>query len=346
MKEIKKLNPDFENILTILDKEKPSRPTLFEFFLNREIYHYFTGEDIDRQPGNLAKLKLIVQGFYKAGYDCAVIPSWLTNTLYFPRNEIQKKSTHSLNEGQSIIDEKTFEDYPWPDPKNDNYEIFEQLKFYTPDGMKLISTVPGGVLENVIDLVGFERLCLMSLENPELCKQIFDGVGSRLVEYYKIISTFDNVGAMFVNDDWGFKTQTMLMPETMKAFVFPWHKALVDVIHQSNKPAILHSCGNLEAVMDDVIHDLNYDGKHSFEDGITPVEEAYAKWGDQIAIMGGIDVDFLARKSPEEIKARAHRMLELSADKGGYALGSGNSIPDYIPLQNYLALISVINISL
>jgi hypothetical protein len=33
----------------------------------------------------------------------------------------------------------------------------------------------------------------------------------------------------------------------------------------------------------------------------------------------------------------------VTFDKGGFALGSGNSIPEYIPLQNFLALISAVN---
>jgi uroporphyrinogen decarboxylase len=33
-------------------------------------------------------------------------------------------------------------------------------------------------------------------------------------------------------------------------------------------------------------------------------------------------------------------MLEQTSAKGGYALGSGNSIPYYVPQENYLAMIA------
>jgi uroporphyrinogen decarboxylase len=32
-------------------------------------------------------------------------------------------------------------------------------------------------------------------------------------------------------------------------------------------------------------------------------------------------------------------MLERTAGRGGYALGTGNSVPDYVPDENYLAMI-------
>jgi len=112
----------------------------------------------------------------------------------------------------------------------------------------------------------------------------------------------------------------------------------VEVAHRHNKPCILHSCGYFGEIIEDVIEDMGFDGRHSYEDNIMPVEEAYEKYHDRIAVMGGIDVDFLTTRTPEEVYARAKAMVERSADRGGYVLGSGNSIPDYIPLKNYLAM--------
>jgi uroporphyrinogen decarboxylase len=143
---------------------------------------------------------------------------------------------------------------------------------------------------------------------------------------------------MISNDDWGFNTQTMLSPADMRKYVFPWHKKIVKTIHSAGIPAILHSCGNLEAVMDDVISDMCFDGKHSYEDTIMPVETAYEKYKGGIAVLGGIDVDFLCRGKPEEIYKRSRQMLER-ATAGAYALGSGNSIPYYVPDESYFAMI-------
>ena len=71
-----------------------------------------------------------------------------------------------------------------------------------------------------------------------------------------------------------------------------------------------------------------------------PVEEAYEKWGRRLAILGGIDVDFICRNTPEAIRERSRKMLERASERGGYALGSGNSIPEYVPADAYLAMIS------
>jgi uroporphyrinogen decarboxylase len=207
----------------------------------------------------------------------------------------------------------------------------------------LICNGHGGVLENVINLVGFDNLCIMLFENEKLVKNIFDAIGSRFVRYYEICAGIDCIGACISNDDWGFKTQTMLSPDMLRKYVFPWHKKIVEVIHKAGKPAILHSCGNLEKVMNDVIHEMKFDAKHSFEDSILPVEDAYEKWGNHIAILGGIDLDFLCNKSERDVYERSRALLIKAHESGGYALGSGNSIPEYVPVENYRAMISATN---
>ncbi len=59
--------------------------------------------------------------------------------------------------------------------------------------------------------------------------------------------------------------------------------------------------------MEDIICDMKFDGKHSYEDNIIPVEEAYRRWGGRIAILGGIDVDFLIRSECGVVRNAAER---------------------------------------
>ncbi|MCP4310121.1 MAG: hypothetical protein GY790_02560 [Bacteroidetes bacterium] len=331
--------PDFENLLKVLRRERTDRPVLFEFLLNLNYCMEFSHFTSKPEPGSIDHFRMILEAFEALGYDYAPIYTWKSDLLSFEKGQQESLASISRNQGVMITDRESFDLYPWPDAKKGNYDIYRQLEEHLPDGMKLLGFSNGGVLENATDIVGFENLCMLSLTDPELCGEIFQNIGERLIDFYAIVSSIDSVGACVVNDDWGFKTQTMFPPEMMQEFVFPYIRRIVELIHKNGKPAILHSCGNLKDIMDIVIDDLKLDGKHSYEDGIYPVEDAYALWHDRIAIMGGIDMDFLARKSPEEIYARSMNLLELTFERGGFALGSGNSIPDYIPMDNYLAML-------
>lgn len=54
---------------------------------------------------------------------------------------------------------------------------------------------------------------------------------------------------------------------------------------------IIHSCGYLDQVMDDLVDDVRIDARHSYEEVILPVTEAKRRYGDRVAILGGIDMD-------------------------------------------------------
>jgi uroporphyrinogen decarboxylase len=91
--------------------------------------------------------------------------------------------------------------------------------------------------------------------------------------------------------------------------------------------------------MEDLIEGVSIDAKHSFEDTIERVVSVKAQYGDRIALLGGIDVDFLCRASEGQIRQRVHDTLEVCMPGGGYCLGAGNSVANYIPLDNYLAML-------
>jgi uroporphyrinogen decarboxylase len=187
--------------------------------------------------------------------------------------------------------------------------------------------------------VGYEALCYMLAEDPHLAEDVFQQVGERLLEYYAAVLRSDSVGACFANDDWGYQTSTLLSPDALRRLVFPWYRRIVEIAHAAGKPVILHSCGYYEEIIEDIIGDMGFDGRHSYEDQIMPVEDAYERLCGRIAVLGGIDVDFICRSGPEEVYSRARSMLERASERGGYALGTGNSVPEYVPDENYFALL-------
>ncbi len=327
--------PDFDNFLAVLQRQTPKRPTMFELFLNEELYGILAGDTAGDAPEQMKWLARTIAAMRNAGYD--YIPGGIPG-FHFDRGEREYRSTYSLNDGAVIVDRKSFDAYNWPDVELTNHAELDEVEAMLPAGMKVLVAGPCGVLENVIALVGYESLCLMIIDDEQLAYDIFEAVGSRLVAYYAKAVTYDSVGGVIGNDDWGFKSQTLLSPADMRRFVFPWHRDLVAAAHAVGKPAVLHSCGNRQQILDDIADDIKYDGVHSYEDAIQPVEDAYKQYGDRVAIFGGMDVDFMVRRTPEEVYRRSKAMLDQTAGQG-YALGSGNSIAPYIPRANYFAMV-------
>ncbi len=333
--------PDFENVLKVLRREAPDRPSLGELFMNGPLYRKVIGSrrasEIDAQSVLPVEMLLRVEGFRALGYDYATVRA---SDFNLNAGEHDSKHTRSMNDGAVIADRQSFEQYQWIKPEDFPSDRLEKVTGKLPGGMKLIVIGPGGVLENVVALVGYENLCLMSFDDPDLVEDIFAAVGERLVRYYRDAVQYETVGAVWANDDWGFKTQTMLSPDDMRRFVVPWHTKIAETVHAAGKPVIMHSCGQLESVMNDIVEVIKHDGKHSYEDTIKPVEDAYEELVGRIAVVGGMDVDFVCRSTPDEVYERSRAMIERTSERGGYMLGTGNSVPEYVPDENYFAMLA------
>jgi len=61
--------PDFDNLLAVLNREVPDRPTLFEFFLNDPLYEKLAGLTPPPDGKPLEGYARLVQAFANAGYD-------------------------------------------------------------------------------------------------------------------------------------------------------------------------------------------------------------------------------------------------------------------------------------
>jgi uroporphyrinogen decarboxylase len=345
-------NPDFERLRKVLLRQgEPDRVPFVELFADREIMEAVIGESIpvaerhDRQLREVA-LQRTLRFWYETGYDYITVGP----VFDMPMRRLAADDTAALsreqrswtNESSGVINSwQDFETYPWPRPEEIDYYNLEFVARHLPDGMRIIFLGPGGQLENIMWLMGYVPFSLMLKDDPQLVEAIAQKVGELLVTVFSTAAAMPGVGALWLGDDMGFKTSTMVSHQVFREYVFPWQKRVGEIAHAQGLPFLLHACGNLSQIMDDLIDDVGIDAKHSFEDVIMPVSEAKRQYGERIAILGGIDVDFLCRASEDEVRAYTRKVIEACAPGGGWALGTGNSVANYIPVQNYLAMLDV-----
>jgi uroporphyrinogen decarboxylase len=112
-----------------------------------------------------------------------------------------------------------------------------------------------------------------------------------------------------------------------------------ELAHAREKLYFFHCCGKVDPLMDHLIDEVKIDAKHSFEENVVPVVQAKRRWGDRLGLLGGLDVDFIARQPEEAIRQRVRETLDACQPGGGYCLGLGNWVTSYIPVDNYLAVL-------
>lgn len=69
------------------------------------------------------------------------------------------------------------------------------------------------------------------------------------------------------------------------------------------------------------------------------IGEVKRRYGDRLCLIGNVEVDALTRGTREDIQAQVHHLLHNIAPGGGYCLGSSNTIPNYVRLENYRTML-------
>jgi uroporphyrinogen decarboxylase len=232
---------------------------------------------------------------------------------------------------QSLADCEAFD---WARPEAVDYRQLEWYEKHLPPEMGLYVSVH--VWEQVRQLIGFESFCYKLYEEPELIAAVTERVADFWRSLVRTLCDFDRVFAVYGADDFGYKTGLMLPPETIREHFLPVHAEFAAAAHRHGKLYFLHSCGKLDEIMEDLIEEVGIDAKHSFEDVIEPVTEAKRRWGGRLALLGGLDVDAIARGEEAGIRQYVRDTLRACQPGGGYCLGLGNWVTSYIPPEHYL----------
>jgi uroporphyrinogen decarboxylase len=335
--------PDYHHMLDVLANRRPARLPVYEHIISPLVMEEILNVRFaDLIHGSQAD----VDEFFR--HYCRFFQEMTYDTVSYEVGLADLLPDHGAILGGRpgpIQNRADFERYPWDEAPRIYWEtadrLFPALIKNLPPGMKALGGVGYGVFEISEDLVGFQYLAYLQADDPELFGELYVKIGDLMTGIW---ATFlERYGEAFaicrMGDDLGFRSGTLVSPQVIRQHVLPQYRRILGQIQRAGKPFLWHSCGKIFSIMDDVIA-LGINAKHSNEDAIAPFDEWIRLYGDRIGLLGGIDVDVLCQKTPAEIFAEVYEKgKRYRASAQGYALGSGNSIPDYVPANGYLAMI-------
>jgi uroporphyrinogen decarboxylase len=341
---------DWQAFLSCIRREgTPRRVHFAELFLDQEAQdaicaRYSIGDDIPQSdPFRPEKRQIALQRFLGYDYVRAGLEGieWRYNW-----NTAADTASNARAAGREYMDEhrgpiaswEEFERYPWPDYSKASTRALEWYEKNLPDDMCLVSGGNSHYAEMLSWLMGYETLCYALHDQRDLVRAIFEKVDELSRQELEIYLRFDRVRCIWGSDDMGFRSGLLMSPADTRELVLAGHRHMAALTHRAGRTYLLHSCGDLSAIREELIDDVKIDAKHSFEDTIESVIDAKKAYGDRLTLLGGIDLDFLCRSTEAEIRARVRRTLDACMPGGGYCLGTGNTVANYVPLDSYLAM--------
>ncbi|MEI6047402.1 MAG: uroporphyrinogen decarboxylase family protein [Bacteroidota bacterium] len=334
--------PDYRQIEKVLFNELPQRLPLYEHHIDIPFIEKVLGRKITLQgnkPGDYEDYYRQISAFWKdMTYDAFDYEAAICDIL---------PGHGAIMGGMAgpIQTREDFNNYPWADIPKIFWKTytphFEAIRNVLPSGMRAYGGCGYGIFEASQDLTGYEHLCIMQCMDPDLFADLFKKIGDLWETLWQgVIEKYSDMFVFFrMGDDLGYKTSTLLDPDVIRQHILPQYKRVIDLVHRSGKKFLLHSCGNIFPLMDDIIN-LGIDAKHSNEDQIAPFADWVEKYSGRIGLFGGFDLNLLVLEKPEIVYKTVleHGTLFRGTAKG-YGLGSGNSIPGYIPVEGFQAMI-------
>jgi uroporphyrinogen decarboxylase len=339
-----------ERFITAVNGGKPDRVPIFDFLEGRRIFKEVLEKDIESPSG-----ADITECSIKLGFDAVFIAyggfynseSVELGDIYTDEWGVVYKNTGvswpidppyraAIKDRDDL--EKWLKNIPDPWLENRLNDINTALEI-SNGRIAVIGGVIGPLTLAILTL-GFEGMLMKLMDEPDMVEEIF----RVSTDFHKVaVEKMASAGAdaIFVCEDLGFNDGIFAPPDIYRKYLFPYLSSLIDEIRIKNVPVLLHSCGNVNEVLDDLagfgisaLHPLQRKARMD-------IESVRKRYGTKLCLIGNIDAtDTLAYGSVREIENEVRNTIDIAGKDGAYVLASDSDYHDGIPPKNFIAMVN------
>ncbi len=300
----------YERVRRAIEFQKPDRlPVMFDA-LGRSDFHHVKWNQIGVGDKSLS----------------TSLDEWGCTWMRSPMNNMGQVKGHPLADHHLIAQ------YRWPDADDPAFYQGMEERFIGSEGKFITTGIFMLLFERMHSLLGFEN----TLEGLYLERAWLEEVADRIVEFdLRIIANIaqrfpGRIHGFNFTDDWGTQQRLMIRPAMWNDFFKPRYKRIFDAVHQAGWHVWMHSCGKVNAILEDLI-DIGADVIELQQPTVLGIEAIGEQFRGRICFASLCDIQHtLPYKSDEEIRAEAERLLKhWSTPEGGFILidyGDGGAI--------------------
>jgi len=226
------------------------------------------------------------------------------------------------------------------DERRIDFDVYRRVKKSAGENNRFFCWCGVNAFELIHPICGHEHMLYGMAADPDWIIDMADVLSDLTVKLQKTL--FEREGypdGILYYEDLGYKQTPFMSPSMYQEIIMPMHKRTIDYAHLHNLPVIMHSCGFVEPLLPYMI-EVGIDCLQAIEvKAGMDLLRIYEKYGDKIALMGGIDVRTLYTNDKEIIDKELNEKIPVVKKGFGYVLHSDHSIPntvDYDTFQYYL----------
>ena len=196
------------------------------------------------------------------------------------------------------------------------------------------------LFERLWSLRGMENALMDFYLYPGQIHQLFD----KLTDFYcRVLERGKSelaADGLFISDDIGTQKGPFFSLDIFREFFKPYYKRLIDKAHALDMHVWMHTCGNIELFLPDLI-EIGLDVIHPIQKYTMDEAEIAKKFGGQITFWVGFDVQqIIPYGTPQEVSQEVRHLVDTFARKDGrFMLTLGNGATPDFPIESLQALL-------
>ena len=227
-----------------------------------------------------------------------------------------------------------------PDERRINFEGYRKAKAQAKANGRFFTVSSVHVFEAIHPICGHENLLMGMILDSDWILDMCEVYTNLIMNLHKILFEKEgNPDGIWFYEDMGFKERPFMSPDKYKELIMPYHKRACDYAHSVDLPVIMHSCGFIEPLLPYMI-EAGIDCLQVIEiKAGMDLLRIYEKFGDKIALMGGIDVRCLYSNDKAVIDEELNKKIPIVKNGFGFIVHSDHSIPktvDYEIFKYYI----------
>lgn len=171
--------------------------------------------------------------------------------------------------------------------------------------------------------------------DPESVHRLFRALTDFYIKAIERARQELQVDGIFTSDDLGTQTGPFFSPDVFNEFFKPYYKEIFDKAHSLGMHFWLHSCGNIEKFIPELI-DIGLDVLHPIQKYTMDEEHIARLFGKDLCIWAGMDVQqTIPWGTPEDVRREVRFLIDTYyRPEGRLMITAGNGINEDCPLAS------------
>jgi uroporphyrinogen-III decarboxylase len=210
----------------------------------------------------------------------------------------------------------------------------EQVKALRECGYYVLAEIKGPFETPWMFLRGLRRYMMDLATDPGFITRMIEFAFPPIMDLTERVVDEAAPDGIWVTDDLGESRNPFLSVDKYRQIYKPWHRQLVNRLHNKGMKVFLHSHGNVMSLVGEFV-DAGFDSLDPLDSADNMrLSEVKSKYGNQIMLTGGITKQ-IGTMAPGEMSAHLGQVVR-DAGPEGLILNCAGGIPPEMPLANYM----------